>query len=149
MFIRWKTLCEITFLPMNRQLEKTRSTETCLTGLIGSTANQQKLREGYVFSVLTYNFFFSFLVVLKRIISDSFSKSSLGSSSTNTVSVFRLLWMLIPFFTLSSSFPPIQLSGAGQSCRRKLREGKAGRGTMNAHLSFLIVLTCAIVLSLQ
>ena len=89
---------------MNRQLEKTRSTETCLTGLIGSTANQQKLREGYVFSVLTYNFFFSFLVVLKRIISDSFSKSSLGSSSTNTVSVFRLLWMLIPFFTLSSSF---------------------------------------------
>lgn len=40
---------------MNRQLEKTRSTETCLTGLIGSTANQQKLREGYVFSVLTYN----------------------------------------------------------------------------------------------
>ena len=46
-FWRWKTLFEIIYHLMSRPPGKTRSTETCLTGLIGSMESQQKLRERY------------------------------------------------------------------------------------------------------
>ena len=46
-FLRWKTLFEIIYHLMSRPPGKTRSTETCLTGLIGSMESQQKLKERY------------------------------------------------------------------------------------------------------
>ena len=46
-FLRWKMLFEIIYHLTSRPPGKTRSTETCLTGLIGSMESQQKLRERY------------------------------------------------------------------------------------------------------
>ena len=46
-FLRWKMLFEIIYHLTSRPPGKTRSTETCLTGLIGSMESQQKLKERY------------------------------------------------------------------------------------------------------